>query len=270
MEQFILMLVGKRVVIPILRLKNDIVKHGAESLGWGAYGGNDATVNSQYVYFSTAKDNEGGGLSGPDYPPAGRGWTGILRVSKADFKKGAPFTGGKGKGTFPNSMLVVYELDEKVKVNISGIYATEKELFISVASHNFLKVYDASTMVFKREFSIANPHQIGMDTYGNLWVGCYKIKRYSPTGLLLLEAVNLPAGSFVGDFCIDKNDRILIGDVGKREQVLIYTDINTNPAFCNKLLSAFKNPPVGIRLPLGFIYESKIGFPAPISLLKKT
>ena len=214
-------------------IKNGIVKHGAESLGWGAFGGSDATVNSQYVYFSTSKGSEGGALSGPDYPPAGKSWNGILRISKADFKKGAPFVGGKGTGGIPNSMLVVYELDDKVNVYISGIYASEKELIVSIASHNIVKVYDATTMVFKREFSIANPHQIGMDSYGNLWIAqghdATKIKRYSPTGTLLPEAVNLPEGSFVGDFCLDKNDRILIGDVGKREQVIIYTNINSKP-----------------------------------------
>lgn len=45
------------------------------------------------------------------------------------------------------------------------------------------------------------------------------------------QVLDLPANSLLGDFCIDKNDRILIGDVGPKEQVLIYNNINTMPTF---------------------------------------
>ncbi|TAH03069.1 MAG: T9SS C-terminal target domain-containing protein [Sphingobacteriales bacterium] len=214
---------------------NGDVTHGDTSFGWGMGGGSDATSNSTYVYWSMEIGNEGGGLVDPQKWPVGNNkWLGVSRRLKSNVKEGAPFPTGKGDPA--KSVLIAYEFNHLIDTpSIHGLYATETELFVSIDKRNLVKVYDAETMVFKRSFSAANPYQIAMDSYGNIWIAqgydATKIKRYSPTGTLLPQSITLPAGSFVGDFCIDKNDRILIGDVGRREQVLIYTNINTSPEF---------------------------------------
>lgn len=158
----------------------------------------------------------------------------MLRCLKSNIAQAAPFVGGKGTGGMPNSMLVVFEIGETDQAYITGVYATKTELFVAIESRNIIKVYNANTMAFKREFPANRPRQIEMDSYGTLWVAegenATEIKRYTATGTLLPKAINLPDGSLLGDFCIDKNDRILIGDVGPRERVLIYTNINTSPA----------------------------------------
>ncbi|TAE41943.1 MAG: hypothetical protein EAZ70_13525, partial [Runella slithyformis] len=218
---------------------NGDVNHGEASFGWGLGGGSDAASNSTYVYYCVAVDNEGGGLQNePGYVrwPVGATtkWLGISRRLKSDVKQGAPFEGG---ASWPvGTTLVALEYNSTVEQPwIQGIYANETELYVGIDSRNIVKVYNANTMAFIRQFSVANPRQIAMDSQGNIWVAqgmdATKIKRYTPTGTLLPQSITLPAGSFVGDFCIDKNDRILIGDVGRREQVLIYTNILVNPDF---------------------------------------
>jgi len=213
---------------------NGAVSHGEASHGWGSGGGSDAASNSTYVYWSMEMGNEGGGLVNPNrWPPAGKDWIGVSRRLKTNIKQGAPFTGGKGWPA--NSMLVVLEYTKGAEQQpwIHGLFATETELFVTIESRNIIKVYDANTMAFKREFTVNRPRQIAIDSYGTFWVAegenATEIKRYTATGTQLPEAINLPDGSQLGDFCIDKNDRILIGDVGPREQVLIYTNINTFP-----------------------------------------
>jgi len=214
-------------------VKDGIVNHGAESLGWGAIGGSDVTANSKYVFFTTAKGNEGGALTGSDYPPKGFGWSGVLRCLKANIKQAAPFVGGKGTGGMPNSMLVVFELGENVRANITGVYATETELFVASDYDDKIRVYDANTMAYIREWTVKDPFQLFMDKQGMLWVASgfesTKIVRYSITGTKQAQEINLAAGSKAGDFCIDKDNRMLVGDVGQREQVLIYTNINASP-----------------------------------------
>lgn len=219
-------------------IKNGVVNHGEASHGWGAGGGSDVASNSTYVYWAMYMGNEGGGLVGSGaqidrWPAAGRNWLGVTRRLKSDVKQGATFAGGKG---WPlNSMLVAldYPDGDLREPWINGLHATETELFVSIGSLNIVKVYNAATMVFLREFSAPNPHQIATDSWGKIWVAqgfdATTINRYNPDGSLLPEAINLPTGSFVGDFCIGADDKMYIGDVGRREQVLIYTTINTYP-----------------------------------------
>lgn len=214
-------------------VKNGDVKHGAESLGWGAIGGIDVAANSKYVYFTTGKSNEGGGLVGTDYPPKGFAWNGVLRCLKSDISKAAPFEGGKGTGGLPFSMLVVFELDEKLQPYITGLYASETELFVATDYDDKIRVYDANTMAYKREWIVKDPYQLFMDKQGMLWVASgretTKILSFNSSGVKQGQEINLTSGSKVGDFCIDKDNRMLIGDISQREQVLIYTNINNAP-----------------------------------------
>lgn len=217
------------------QVKNQKVSHARHTFGWGAYGGRDVGANAKYVYFSGVMGNEGGGLADPGrWPAKGKSWLILWRRNKNDVDTGPPFKGAKGYDPLFKNYLVVKEADENKEGEITGIYATETEVFVSIATDNTIKVYDANTMAFKRRWTVARPHQIAMDSFGKLWVAigadATEIKRYDINGTKQAQQVRLPPKSFTGDFCIDKNDRILLGDVGQREQVLIYANINASPA----------------------------------------
>ncbi len=218
------------------QVKNGEVMHGDGSFGWGKYGGSDVAANSKYVFFASETNNENGNLNWDPiaWPPVGKVWQGVSRRNKLNIKTGTDFVGAKGQTPF-KYFLAVYELPEDGSAIITGVYASEAELFVACAELNQIRVYDANSMQFKREFNVTSPYQMAMDSYGKLWVAignnATKIERYDANGVKQSQQLQLPANSLLGDFCIDKNDRILLGDVGSREQVLIFTNINTTPSF---------------------------------------
>lgn len=217
------------------QVKNGVVYHGEGCFGWGRYGGFEVAANSTYVYFAGEIGNEGGGLVGANEWPAGnKNWTGVSRRNKSDIKTGTSFANAKGQAPY-TFFKVMFEMDNNSAPFATGLYATETELFAAFSDVNKVMVYDANTMAFKREFSVTTPRQMAMDADGMLWIAigenAAKIERYDVNGVKQLQEINLAPNSFVGDFSIDNTNRMLIGDVGEREQVLIYTSINSTPVF---------------------------------------
>lgn len=217
------------------QVKNQQVSHAKYTFGWGAYGGKEICANTNYVYFSGIMGNEGGGLVDPNRWPTGdKKWLILWRRNKNDIDTGPTFEGAKGYPLFKN-YLVIKELNGTETGEITGLFTNDTEVFVATDFENKIRVYDSNTMAFKREWTTLNPCQMAMDSFGKLWVAegfnAKKLKRFNVNGTLESQVINLPTNSFVGDFCIDKNDRILIGDVGPKEQVLIYNNINTTPTF---------------------------------------
>lgn len=173
------------------------------------------------------------------WPVTGKTWFGVSRRNRSDINNAVAFTGGKGgKDNSPvGSFLPIHEVPDAIKVEVGGItglYASETELFVCCSYDNKIRVYDASTMAYKREWTVKTPKNIFMDAQSKIWVAigmnATKIERYDVNGTKQDQEINLEAGSYVGDFCIDSNNRLLIGDVGQREQVLIYTSIDNSPS----------------------------------------
>ena len=219
------------------QIKNQQVSHAKHTFGWGALGGSDICANSTYVYFSGIMGNEDGGLVDPErWPEEGKEWLILWRRDKNDIDNGPTFTGAKGHPLFKN-YLVVKEINYNLETGgvITGVFANDEEVFVATGFENKVRIYDANTMAFKRAFTVTTPHQMAMDSFGKLWIAigtnATKIERYDLNGIKQSQEVLLPANSFVGDFCIDSSNRILIGDVGQREQVLIYTNTNSSPSF---------------------------------------
>lgn len=217
------------------QVKDGVVYHGEGCFGWGRYGGFEVTANATYVYFSGEIGNENGGLVGVnEWPVAGKEWSGVSRRNKADIKTGTPFSDAKGQAPY-TYFKAMFETNVDMVPSVTGLYATETELFAAFSNVNKVMVYDANTMAFKREFPVTTSRQMAMDADGMLWIAigenATKIERYDINGVKQTQEVNLAANSFVGDFSIDKNNRMLIGDVGQREQALIYTNINSSPVF---------------------------------------
>ena len=224
-------------------VKDGVVTHGMGNHGWGRGGGIAITANSTYAYYSQLISNDGKmDANNTSYPNNNNIWHGVSRRNRADLNTATPFTGGKGgqHNSPAGSFLPIYTVSIAVDtLCILGLYANETELYVC-GYDNTVKVYDANTMAVKRSWAVNNPRQIFMDAQGMLWIAIKqnatndapvtKIERYSSTGVKQSQEINLPTGSYLGDFCIDNNNRLLIGDVGQNERVLIYTNINTSPA----------------------------------------
>jgi hypothetical protein len=206
--------------------------------GWGHSGGQAVAANSKYVFFSQNYNNEGGGLKDPDnWPPSGKDWYGISRRLRADIGKGPAFVGGKGGKDCPSGcFLPVHEVANSTvqeTVHIRSLCANEEELFVSCPFDRKIRVYDAEQMTLKRSWDVADPGLITLDHQGALWVAIGPeptvLKRYDAQGKALPQSITVPEGSRVGCFCVDRTGRMLIGDVGPNECVLIYQDIATQP-----------------------------------------
>lgn len=206
--------------------------------GWGHGGGRAVTANSQYVFFSQNYNNEGGALKHTNnWPPAGKDWYGISRRARSNIGGGPAFVSGKGGKDSPaGCFLPVHEVTNSTKadaVHIRSLCASEEELFVSCPYDNQIHVYDAEQMTLKRSLEVKDAWQIARDGEGAIWVAIGEdatvLKRYDAQGNLLPQSITLPEGSRLGSFCIDGASRLLIGDVGPNEQVLIYQDISTRP-----------------------------------------
>ncbi len=205
--------------------------------GWGYNGGSSIAVNSKYLYFEQVVGNEGGGLVEPNtWPPKGYNWFGISRRFISDIKAPAPFPGGKGgfKGdTLKSAFLLIHEVPENVKTNITGLFATETQLFASCPYDNKIRVYDAQTMEYMRSWDMENPGRMFMDNKSNLWIIQKskepKILCFTVDGKQNDQKIILPDGVEPYDICIDKDDNLYVTDVGVNQQILIYKDILKEP-----------------------------------------
>ncbi len=206
--------------------------------GWGHGGGQAVAANSKYVFFSQQYNTEGGGLKNPDnWPPAGKDWYGISRRLRSAIGGGPPFAGGKGGKDCPaGCFLPVHEVPTSTAqeaVHLLGLSASEDELFVSCPFDKKILLYDAEQMTLKRSWEVADPGPIALDGQGGLWVAAGPdatvIRRYDLQGKAMPQSVTLPDGSRAGCFCVDPKGRLLVGDVGRNECVLIYQDVATQP-----------------------------------------
>jgi hypothetical protein len=206
--------------------------------GWGHGGGRAVAANSKYVYFSQQYNNEGGSLRDPNnWPPAGKVWYGISRRSRESIGGGPPFVDGKGGKDCPaGCFLPVHEVDDSTKedaAHLRSICANETEVFVACPLDKRIRVFDAEEMTLKRSWEVEDAWQIALDGEGALWVAigedATEVRRYDARGKRLSQSITLPPGSRLGSFCIDSTGRMLIGDVGEDEWVLIYSNITTVP-----------------------------------------
>ena len=115
-----------------------IAKH---THGWGFEGGDAVASNTKYVYIISYGGNEGGGLVGNSWPPAGFSWSGISRRLRSDIAQAAPFDGGHGLegDVLRGCYLPVIEVAEGTDASLAGIAATDERLFVSNAYDNTIR-----------------------------------------------------------------------------------------------------------------------------------
>jgi hypothetical protein len=216
--------------------------HGAamHTHGWGYGGGEAVTANANYVFIAQHVENERGHLADAEtWPAKGLRWWGVSRRSRADFRTGAPFEGGKGGkgGTLRQSFKVVAEAPEGTAESIRGLAATESELFVAVKREGVVRVYDAATMAERRAWRVTRPDRLALDAGGSLWVllapedeqsGAWGLARFDAAGQektrLAFDVAVRPA-----DLAFDAQDRLWVSDVGVSQQLLIYDVSGAGP-----------------------------------------
>ncbi|MDR2849038.1 MAG: hypothetical protein LBW77_00595 [Verrucomicrobiota bacterium] len=223
--------------------------------GWGYGGGEAVAANGKYVFIAQRAENERGHLVDAEtWPPAGKQWWGVSRRPLGDFRKGAPFEGGKGgKGdTLKQSFKVVAERPEGESETIRGLWATGAELFVAVRNEGVIRVYDTETMAEKRSWRVARPDRMtrraereagrvsvtpevlnewrAEDARATLWVllapededtGAWAVAGFDTNGT---ERVRMafPVAVRPTDVAVDGEGRLLVSDAGVSQQILIF------------------------------------------------
>lgn len=203
--------------------------------GWGNGAGSAVAVNSDYVYAAASLSNENGRLVMPfGWPSKGKVWLGISRRRRSDITQGAPFSGGLGNLTnkTARSFLLVNEVDQvslkSTLPTVTGLAASDHDLYVSNFQFNEIRVYNAQTMVFERSWHVTRPGKISLDPNdGSLWVLSSKdampsVLHYSADGHLIPGSLTLPSGLSAGDIHVDKQGRILIADSGVSQQIFAF------------------------------------------------
>jgi sugar lactone lactonase YvrE len=210
------------------------------SHGWGYHGGTAIAVNSNYVYFAQAVENEGGGLKDANtWPPKGSDWFGLSRRQRSDITRGAPFPGGKGGSgdTLKDCFLLLNEVPNKTNAGIRGLWADETRVYVSDPFHHQVRVYDANTMAAEAAWPVDRPDQMAMDAARTLWIiqkadaaHAPEILRFATNGTRLSQRISFPAGTVPTALCLDNRGRLLVADDGPNQQVLICKDLDNTPA----------------------------------------
>ncbi len=197
----------------------DIIGQAADLHGWGRSGGVAVTASGQYLYVAMQQSNSG--HPGEDYPPQGIDWHCVRRYDLSG--KPAPFSGGRGHD---QSMLIV-----STKHEVTGLATARGELYVSDKEDNKVHVYSTETMKELRNFSVANPGKIAIDSQGNLWIiqekghsTPAKILQYSREGTKLSKTITDVENPSA--IAINNQGKLLVAENGQAQQVLVYNITN--------------------------------------------
>lgn len=206
----------------------EVVGAMRETHGWGTGGGFAITANDKYVFIAHVQGNEGGGLKGEKYPPAGIEWYGVSRRTK----KGdpAPFEGGRGRF---NDLLILNEVAPQGEAQTRGLAIYENRLYVSDGLKNEIKVFDVETLRLVASWKVEKPRQIAFDARGNLWVlqGGDKpaLQAFSRAGKTLPQRIAFEKGVVPSALCFAPDGRLLVTDNGAAQRVLVYNRTDTQP-----------------------------------------
>jgi hypothetical protein len=215
---------------------------------WGRNSGKAVAMDDQYVYqlmrFNGNSGNDNLNSNGlRQYPPKGSGieWQLITRYYAND---GKPAVFSEGYGPLRNMLLVVTQADRLLQ----GLAVTDDKLIVSVPGMSelsipdSLKIYDKTAMsntpVGGFRITQGGVGYLCADKRGFVWMLQPELRRIVAINLInggirAQSVINLPAGVDAKSFSIDAREsgqeRILIANSGKDLNILIYTNIYTNP-----------------------------------------
>jgi len=207
-----------------------LVRAARHTHGWGYEGGVAVAANSRYVFIAQKSENEGGGLKGPSWPPKGMLWSGVSRRRRDDISKPAPFEGGRGGDgdTLKGAFLPIVEFPEKTPGNpgISGLAASDTQLYVACSSDNTIKIYDAETLKLETSWELADPGKLSLDPAGEIYViqrkpGAPAIVKLSADGQVIKTLV-MPTDSVPLDICVAVTGKVLVSDGGPAQQISMF------------------------------------------------
>jgi hypothetical protein len=195
----------------------DVIAKAEDLHGWERFGGFAVTADKKHLYVGMeqryiATDKPA------DYPPEKTTWYCVRRYELSGKK--APFPGGKGVG---KNMLIVSD-----KHRVTGLATIGSELYVAIRDSNLVRVYNTNTLQEIRKFSVPNPTKIAVDKSGTLWIikkqkdgSSAQIVHYSQKGDRLPQVIsNVPKANAIA---VDNQNRLLIADNGKNQQIVIYS-----------------------------------------------
>ncbi|MBW4612354.1 MAG: hypothetical protein KME21_03580 [Desmonostoc vinosum HA7617-LM4] len=187
----------------------------ADTHGWGRTGGKAVTADSKYIYIAMIQGAIG--KTKEDYPLEDTIWYCVRRYDLSG--KPAPFPQGRG---WDQSMLIISNKSE-----VTGLATVDRQLYVSDATTNRIRVYNTDTMKELRSFNVASPGQITIDKKGNLWIvqeqnadNPAKIVHYSQAGKQLPQQIKDVVQPTA--VAVDPQGRLLVAENGPRQQILIY------------------------------------------------
>lgn len=223
-----------------------ITKIGWGSHGWGYEGGLAVTANDKYVYYAQRSENEAGNLYRrfpEQYPPVGYNWQGVQRRLREDIYVGASFAGGTGRDgdrgqPIRYSFKPVMELPLKSYTYITGLAADNEKLFVSSVRANKIWVFDAETMEELAVWHVYTPNTLALDKNGVLWVNqksTGKIISFTQDGTKRAEEITFDADVKPFAMCIDNQNRLMISDMGPREWIMVYDNLDADPTYSHSI-----------------------------------
>jgi len=217
-----------------------VVGSGEQSHGWGYTGGASVTANSKYLFFGQTMYHLGGAdESGETWPPTGIAWYGVGR-RKLDGSP-APFPGGKGHGCSPalgGNFLTVNVLPRQEKrKDVSGLAASESQLFMANPQTGEIEVYEPDTMKKTGSWPLPRAGHMAYEPKTNsLWIiqggegtAAAAIRHYTTEGKVAGPDLSLPAGTIPAALSVSPKGDLLVGDIGPAQQVLIYGNLGGTP-----------------------------------------
>jgi hypothetical protein len=195
------------------------------------HGGKAIAANHTYLFLAAQMDSEGGKLVNEStWPRKGATWFGISRRPRSNIEAAASFKGGKGGAgdTLNASFLSINEVPEGTDAGITGLAATDKELFVSNPYRDEVRVYNSETMALIRTFPFRRPGKLAVARERDLWIiekadgaASGVIRHYSASGRHLSHDITDSVDPT--DVCFDGTGRLLIAESGPAHQILIYT-----------------------------------------------
>lgn len=214
---------------------------------WGRNSGKAVVVDDNYVYqLMSFNGNSGdGGISNnvnglQRFPPKGAEWQLIARFSATT---GTQSRFSTGYGPSGSLMLVARQTGRYLE----GLAISGNDLIIAtpgIPEQNIpdsLKIFDKTTMSLSQtanggfRITEGGVGYISADKRGFIWMLQPELRRIvaislTNGGIRPQSTINLPEDVVVKSFSVDTyNNRILVPNSGKDQNVLIYTDIYTAP-----------------------------------------
>lgn len=206
---------------------------GAATQTHGIYGGGRAVAASrQYLFIAQSVRHLGREETGAVWPPTGTNWFGVGRRNLDGST--APFRGGKCQGVF----LPLNAGNEKNHLDITGLAASDRLLFVANAPTGEIFVYDADTMTRTNAWPLPRAGKLSYDASDDsLWViqnGADKtaapvIRHFTAAGRDLATILPLPEGAVPIGLYAGKR-QLLVADGGPAQQILVFGNLAGQPA----------------------------------------